>query len=584
MKYFKCKICGKTYKNNTSGNLYRHCQFHNIKVPSNYIRSKYEQNHNSNWFLQYFDLIEYRRNKQKKLYCPYHGCEWSTIDLENTSGCITTHLSTVHGKSPEEAILEFPKTFTKNMWMQYFRDKKKQKFLNEDPGNRILCLACQEEFHKKRFFKKITNTHLDSKHNITANEYKKRYSNNTLVSLATSKIQSVKSKTHNSKMMKYYLENDISMPWHTKEVNIKKAKNNFFEYRNKYLNNIIVITNFDEYYLKNFIEFQCKTCGDIYSCRKGAEPRCYTCEPLLNGTSNGEQELFSFITDTIQINENELENRNRTICEGKEIDILYKKENIGIEYNGLQWHSENGLNKIPRNYHKHKSELALQKNIHLYHIFEDEWKFKSDIIYSKLFLIFNNISSFRKIHGRKTTVDEISSKESMTFLGNNHLQGGYNSSIRLGLYHHSELVSVMTLGKRRKNLGHSITDIQEKDVYELHRFAIKKYTIVHGAFNKLIQYFIKTYNPIKIETYADRRWTPDGNHNVYAYSGFTLIKNTQPNYFYTDYKKRFNRFQFTKHKLVEAGYDPNKTEWEIMQERGFDRIWDCGSWKYELVL
>jgi hypothetical protein len=55
------------------------------------------------------------------------------------------------------------------------------------------------------------------------------------------------------------------------------------------------------------------------------------------------------------------------------------------------------------------------------------------------------------------------------------------------------------------------------------------------------------------------------------------------NYWYMnkkDYNYRVNRFNFRKSKLVSYGFDSNKTEWEIMQERGFDRIWDCGNMKF----
>jgi len=34
-------------------------------------------------------------------------------------------------------------------------------------------------------------------------------------------------------------------------------------------------------------------------------------------------------------------------------------------------------------------------------------------------------------------------------------------------------------------------------------------------------------------------------------------------------------------KLIKIGYDKIKTEWQIMQELGYDRIWDCGHLKYE---
>jgi hypothetical protein len=35
--------------------------------------------------------------------------------------------------------------------------------------------------------------------------------------------------------------------------------------------------------------------------------------------------------------------------------------------------------------------------------------------------------------------------------------------------------------------------------------------------------------------------------------------------------------------LVSKGYDATKTEFEIMNELGYERIWDCGSFKFELI-
>jgi len=47
-------------------------------------------------------------------------------------------------------------------------------------------------------------------------------------------------------------------------------------------------------------------------------------------------------------------------------------------------------------------------------------------------------------------------------------------------------------------------------------------------------------------------------------------------FYYTDYHKRYNREKFQKHKLVEEGHDPNLTAKEIMQNKNYDIIWDCG--------
>jgi hypothetical protein len=45
-----------------------------------------------------------------------------------------------------------------------------------------------------------------------------------------------------------------------------------------------------------------------------------------------------------------------------------------------------------------------------------------------------------------------------------------------------------------------------------------------------------------------------------------------------------HRFNYRKDKLVKDGYDKSKTEVQIMNERGFYRIFDCGSKKWELKI
>ena len=44
-----------------------------------------------------------------------------------------------------------------------------------------------------------------------------------------------------------------------------------------------------------------------------------------------------------------------------------------------------------------------------------------------------------------------------------------------------------------------------------------------------------------------------------------------------------HRSNFTKGIILSKyGGDPDKTEWENMQDMGYDRIWDCGSACWEL--
>ena len=113
----------------------------------------------------------------------------------------------------------------------------------------------------------------------------------------------------------------------------------------------------------------------------------------------------------------------------------------------------------------------------------------------------------------------------------------------------NELVSLMTFGKPRKNMNS--TTIND-DEYELLRFCNKLNTTVIGGASKLFKYFLKTYNPQQITTYADRSHS---NGNLYKQLGFEFKHITVPNYYYVIGGIRENRFNFRKDILVKHGFD-----------------------------
>lgn len=214
-------------------------------------------------------------------------------------------------------------------------------------------------------------------------------------------------------------------------------------------------------------------------------------------------------------------------------------------------------------------------NTNSIHIFEDEWRYKKNIVKSR---IKNILGKSKRIQARKTIVKEISNKESKTFLQENHLQGEITSKINLGLYYEDRLVSVMTFGGLRKVLGNK----SKKDSYELLRFCNKLNTNVVGGASKLLKYFERNYKPKEIISYADYRWS---NGDLYEKLGFKFIHLSKPNYFYVNPKscKRLNRFKFRKSELIKEGYSKDKTERQIMEERGYLRIYDCGALKYQKI-
>jgi len=79
-----------------------------------------------------------------------------------------------------------------------------------------------------------------------------------------------------------------------------------------------------------------------------------------------------------------------------------------------------------------------------------------------------------------------------------------------------------------------------------------------------------------IVSYVDKRY-----FNGKGYKDWSLINESNPNYFYTkDYMNRESRLKYQKHKIIENEDDRLLTEWQIMQIKGYDRIWDCGNKVY----
>lgn len=295
---------------------------------------------------------------------------------------------------------------------------------------------------------------------------------------------------------------------------------------------------------------------------------CLNCNPN-NNDSFFETSVGNFIQS---IYDNEILLKSRKF-KTYELDIFLPSENLAFECNGLWWHSENYKEK---KYHINKKKFFEEKGIHLIHIWEDDWKYKNDIITSR---ISNLLNKSTKVAARKCTIREITRKQEKEFLNENHLQGDAISTFRYGLFHNEKLTSIMTFSKLRKNLGRK----HKEGEYELLRFCnLKNHQVIGGA-SRLIKHFVKVIRPESIISYANQDWS---SGDLYEKIGFKKIKQTDPNYFYfhKDEGLKLNRFKFRKDKLVESGYDPKMTEHEIMISRGYYRIYDSGSLLYEMRL
>ena len=284
--------------------------------------------------------------------------------------------------------------------------------------------------------------------------------------------------------------------------------------------------------------------------------------------SYAELEIYEMLCN--KLGEDKVILHDKSLLDGLEVDIYIPSLNVGIEYNGLRWHSEWFGGKGKR-YHINKTVLANSKGVGLILIFEDEYVQHKDIIFDKICHSLGiDDGSKPKVGGRKCKIKDIDKKTAEAFLNTSHIQGFANSTIHIGAYYENILIGVMSFTKNGEE-------------WNLVRFATDSRYICQGIGGKLFSYFIENYNPTIVKSFADRRWTLNPSDNLYTHLGFELESITEPDYTYykTGECKRYHKFLFRKQILHKKyGLPLAMTETEMTRELGYDRVWNCGLFKY----
>jgi len=352
-----------------------------------------------------------------------------------------------------------------------------------------------------------------------------------------------------------------------KHLIVEKYKNTITKKLLEKYNNLVFTDN------KNYI-FLCEKKHNYEISRELLKNRiklnttiCTVCNPIGSFSSGYEIKLCEFIKNNYN---NEIIENNRKIISPLELDIYIPDLKLAFEFNGLYWHSE--VNK-ENNYHLNKTEECEKQGIQLIHIWEDDWLYRQEIVKS---IILNKLGkNTNKIYARKCIIKEMyDNKLLRDFLNKNHIQGFVGSKVKIGLFYNDELVSLMTFGNRRIAMGKKSTN---KGEYELLRFCNKLNTNIVGGASRLFKYFINNYTPSEMTTYADRSFSQG---KLYETLGFNYNGKTEPNYYYIIDGIRHHRFNFRKDLLVKKGFDPNKSEHEIMIDRKIYRIYDSGNLKF----
>ena len=294
------------------------------------------------------------------------------------------------------------------------------------------------------------------------------------------------------------------------------------------------------------------------------------CPHCSRHTSWPEMEVYDFICGLVG-KENVLIH-NRTILEGVEIDMYIPTLKIGIEFNGLYWHSD-AIDHINKESHIVKTNKCEELGIRLIQIFSDEFFEHKDIVFSKIKHLLGLNTENRKIMARKTKIKEINFSVAKQFLDIYHIQGSCNSTIYLGAFYNDELIGVMSFVKENADKH-----------FCLNRFATKTDVVCSGVGSKIFSYFIKNYDCNYIKSFADRRWS-NRYKNIYLSIGFKEDGIIPPDYRYIYKNKpslgRMHKFNFRKQILHKKyGFPLTMTEREMTKELGLSRVYDCGLIKY----
>lgn len=329
------------YKNSTT-KVKIICSAHGIieVSPTNHLNSKYgcrycsteevhkQQTSSTEQFIEEaklihgdkydYSLVEYKNAKTKvKIICPIHGLFEQKPDVHKKSGC----------KECGNIEAQKKQTFTKEEFLNKMEkykdilDFSKAEYVNSYTKVKVHCNICGCDFEK------TPNDLAKNGCPKCSNNKRQQTLRNIRYKETLEKINLILNKCNVKLLDKYKGRSEVrGHKWKRYNFKCNKCGYEFIDF-------------FDDQHLQ----------------------LCPICNPG-KISSKGELELRKYIMDNYP--QLKILPNDRTILEGKEIDILLPELNIGFEYDGIYWHKDRD------EYDKVKDDLAKRKGVIIYHINE----------------------------------------------------------------------------------------------------------------------------------------------------------------------------------------------------------------------
>jgi len=505
------------------------------------IKKRGKQPLTGNFVLSDWKIEKYPKVEGKFYVAVDRNDGFTTTDYKNKAGVLTSHIK-------EKYSIDIPTLYdrrvyymrTGNYWWEQWFD-----IILKDKVQTKKCPYCNWETKDINNLSGVFEVHLNKKHCMTKFEYLEEHPEDRDYFALVSPIL--------NRQMETNPDNYVICKICGKKVS--HIGGNHIKSHNMTLENYVSIYGDKDIVCKNFHDSMSK-----FAIKANTEMT-----PVKS--SKDELEIKRFIEK-----HGVLCKPDRSILNGREIDIFIPSMNIGIEYNGNKWHTE-FFGKKNRYYHISKKNDCLKKGVRLIQIFEDEYTLHKDIVMSKLSHILGFDGNKPKIYGRKCEIRTVLKSEADIFLEKYHIQGTTHFTVSLGAYYNAMLIGVMCFC------------VLPDNNWELVRFASDYHFRCSGVGGKLFKYFVSNYEFNEIKSFADRRWTINEEDNLYTKLGFINDGVTKPSFTYYFPKlygcERKHKLTLKKTKMLKEHPEfEGMTEKEMTQELGYDRIWDCGLIRY----
>lgn len=270
---------------------------------------------------------------------------------------------------------------------------------------------------------------------------------------------------------------------------------------------------------------------------------------VMRGISTGEQALADFVR-SLGV---EVQQGARKVIPPSELDVYLPGQGVGIEFNGLHWHSDRFKE---RGYHRDKLRACQEAGVTLIQVWEDDWATRRPVV--EKMLRRKILGADRRMGARETRVDFIPRQAATDFLEAEHIQGPIAGAHYVALRDDREVLAVGVFRRRADGVA------------ELARYA-SSVTVVGG-----LQKMMSALPYEEFVTFSDNCISDGG---LYRATGWIRDGDIPPDYRYVVDGARRHKFNYRKARFwSDPGlmWEDGLTERELAALNGIPRIWDAG--------